>query len=201
MDQYCTLLLLWLFSPAVDSLRGFATHGQLNKVQRSLTFRELRSVRSRNVCEFLTPAVKKVVYELADRCRSLRSPSGCLSCARPCGSRWHRGQDIDASSSTGLGSTVLLWLPTPYSVQVLRGLPSVSTLQEPTQGPKCRTAVLEQTIEPQHCYVMDRGFEKYQLWNRIHVHKAIRVSRPMLQVETLQELPLTQADKQAGVTK
>lgn len=33
MDQYCTLILLWLFSPLVDSLRGLQQAGQLEKVR------------------------------------------------------------------------------------------------------------------------------------------------------------------------
>src|SRR3990172_2142998 len=34
MDQYCTLILLWLFSPLVDSLRGLQQASELDKVAR-----------------------------------------------------------------------------------------------------------------------------------------------------------------------
>jgi hypothetical protein len=33
MDQYCTLVLLWLYSPIVDSLRGLQQASRLKKVQ------------------------------------------------------------------------------------------------------------------------------------------------------------------------
>ncbi|MBM4011887.1 MAG: IS4/IS5 family transposase, partial [Planctomycetes bacterium] len=32
MDQYCTLILLWFFSPVVDSLRGIQQASELDKV-------------------------------------------------------------------------------------------------------------------------------------------------------------------------
>ena len=34
MDQYCTLVLLWMYSPIVDSLRGLQQASQLKKVQK-----------------------------------------------------------------------------------------------------------------------------------------------------------------------
>ena len=34
MDQYCTLILLWLFSPLVDSLRGLQQASELDKVRK-----------------------------------------------------------------------------------------------------------------------------------------------------------------------
>lgn len=34
MDQYCTLILLWSFSPIVDSLRGLQQAGDLDKVRK-----------------------------------------------------------------------------------------------------------------------------------------------------------------------
>ena len=33
MDQYCTLILLWLYSPIVDSLRGLQQASALKKIQ------------------------------------------------------------------------------------------------------------------------------------------------------------------------
>ena len=35
MDQYCTLILLWFFSPIVDSLRGLQQAGELDKVRKN----------------------------------------------------------------------------------------------------------------------------------------------------------------------
>ena len=34
MDQYCTLILLWLYSPIVDSLRGLQQASLLKKIQK-----------------------------------------------------------------------------------------------------------------------------------------------------------------------
>ena len=35
MDQYCSLILLWFFSPIVDSLRGLQQAGTLDKVRKN----------------------------------------------------------------------------------------------------------------------------------------------------------------------
>ncbi len=204
MDQYCTLLLLWLFSPAVDSLRGLQQLGQLNKVQKKFDISRA-SIGSLSECVrvFDPEAVKKVVYELADRLPQPEVPKR-LSQLR---------KTLVAVDGTVVKTLMqvaqLAWvnqsccgyrLHTQF--QVLRGLPKrIDVTGANPKGPNAETAVLEQTIEPQHCYVMDRGFEKYQLWNRIHAAQSNYVCRvsDKLQVETLQELPLTQADKQAGV--
>jgi len=39
MDQYCALILLFLFSPVVDSLRGIQRVSELRKVQRPVGLR------------------------------------------------------------------------------------------------------------------------------------------------------------------
>ncbi len=36
MDQYCTLLLLWMFSPILTSLRGLQQASELEKVRRKM---------------------------------------------------------------------------------------------------------------------------------------------------------------------
>jgi hypothetical protein len=35
MDQYCSLILLWFFSPIVDSLRGLQQAGTLDNVRKN----------------------------------------------------------------------------------------------------------------------------------------------------------------------
>lgn len=56
MDQYCALVLLFLFNPCVRSLRALQQASQLKNVQRSWPVRGPRSVRSRKRPTCLTPS-------------------------------------------------------------------------------------------------------------------------------------------------
>jgi hypothetical protein len=53
--------------------------------------------------------------------------------------------------------------------EILRGLPKrIETTPANPKGADAEQAVLERTIEPDHCYIIDRGYQKYGLWNEIH---------------------------------
>jgi hypothetical protein len=59
MDQYCTLILLWLFSPLVDSLRGLQQASTLDKVRKK--FGAGRTRRDRAATEVREDVSKKVI--------------------------------------------------------------------------------------------------------------------------------------------
>ena len=53
--------------------------------------------------------------------------------------------------------------------EILGGLPKrIETTPANPKGADAEQAVLERTIEPDHCYVIDRGYQKHGLWNKIH---------------------------------
>ena len=68
MDQYCTLVLLWLYSPIVDSLRGLQQASQLKKVQKrfNLPQSSLGSL-SESVRIFDPEPLKQIAAELAEQ--------------------------------------------------------------------------------------------------------------------------------------
>jgi hypothetical protein len=62
-------------------------------------------------------------------------------------------------------------------------------------------AVLERTLEPDRLYVMDRGYAKFALFNRIVLKNSSYVCRlrDNSAYEVLEERPLTDADRAAGI--
>jgi hypothetical protein len=86
--------------------------------------------------------------------------------------------------------------------EVFRGVPSRLKLTGANpKGAADERVVLEQTLSPGRCYLMDRGYEKYALFNAIHRQGSNYVARlrdnPIFRV--LETRELTDEDRQAGV--
>ncbi len=68
MDDYCLLLLAWLFNPIVDSLRGVQQMSGLEKVQQRLKVgRASMGSLSESVTVFDPEPLKAIVRELSDQ--------------------------------------------------------------------------------------------------------------------------------------
>lgn len=173
MDQYCSLILLWLFSPLVDSLRGLQQASELDKVRKKFGVgRSSLGSLSESVKIFDPEPLKAIAQELSQE----------LPTARP-----HRfdavGQQLTAVDGSVINTVVrvakLAWLPkakgksqSAYRLhthfEVLRGVPTrIDATPAKPKGEADERAVLEKTIEPDRCYVIDRGYAKFTLWNAI----------------------------------
>ncbi len=65
MDQYCSLILLWFFSPIVDSLRGLQQAGTLDKVRKNFGVgRASLGSLSEGVAVFDPEPLKEIAQEL-----------------------------------------------------------------------------------------------------------------------------------------
>ena len=65
MDQYCTLILLWFFSPIVDSLRGLQQASELDKMRKySGVGRTSLGSLSEGVAVFDPEPLKEIAQEL-----------------------------------------------------------------------------------------------------------------------------------------
>ncbi len=173
MDQYCTLILLWLFSPVVDSLRGLQQVSELDKVRRKLGVgRASLGSLSESVTLFDPEPLKQIAEELA---HDLPGPGAS------------KFDSIDQTITAVDGSVVntvvnvarLSWLPkskdksqSAYRLhthfEILRGVPSrIDVTGAKPKGDDDERAVLERTIEPDRLYLTDRGYAKFTLWNAI----------------------------------
>ena len=173
MDEYCLGVLLFLFNPAITSLRAIQRASGFRNVQKKLGIRRasLGSL-SESVSVFDPEPLKQIAAELA-----AEVPLG-------------QGADFSAVHQriTAVDGSVfdtvarvaeLSWLPLAggkhkhaYRLhthfEVLRGVPSrIDVTPANPKGDDDERAVLQRTIEEDRCYLIDRGYAKFALWNAI----------------------------------
>ena len=219
MDQYCLLVLLWLYSPLVTSLRALQQASTLNKVRRKLGVpRTSLGSLSESVQVFDPEPLKQIATELGDqlpRRLARQSSQGIERLAA------ERLSTIGKTLTAVDGSVVqvlariarLAWIqigdgnPTcgyrlHTQFEILRGIPHrIDATSANPQGADDERAVLERTLESDRLYVMDRGYQKWELWNAIHRRGSSYVCRvrDKMACQVLQERPLSAADHEAGV--
>jgi hypothetical protein len=206
-DQYCMLVLLYLFNPIVTSLRGLQQASELDKVSKRLgsprislgSFSEAASV-------FDPDRLKEIIAELGAQLQPLgRDPrlrdvpgaltavDGSLLSVLP--------KMMEASCLKAItGSGLIKWrLHTHFEVD--RYVPTRIDVTPDGGGEHDERSVLERTIESDHTYVIDRGYAKFTLFNRIVAAGSSYVCRlrDNSAYEVVEELPLTDADRAAGV--
>lgn len=219
MDQYCTLVLLWLFSPVVDSLRGLQQVSALKKVQHKfgISKASLGSF-SESVRIFDPEALKQIAKELGDQLPSVQNRRL---------SKGDQASKLDRLSALGKtitavdGSIVqvlariarLAWItigdgsPTcgyrlHTQFQILKGIPHrIDATSANPKGEDDERAVLEKTLEADRLYVMDRGYQKLGLWNAIVAKKSSYLCRvrDKIQYQVTETKELSPADIQANV--
>ena len=206
-DQYCLLMLLYLFNPIVTSLRGIQQASELEKVQRKLGCpRAALGSLSEATTVFDSERLKEIIAELGAELKPLgRDPrlqdidhtltlvDGTLIAALPklMQASWLKSQT---------GSGLVKWrLHTHFEVD--RYVPTRIDVTPDGGGEYDERAVLERLIESDRLYVMDRGYAKFTLFNNIVKAKSSYVCRlrDNSAYEVLEERPLTDADRAAGV--
>jgi len=206
-DQYCLLILLYLFNPIVTSLRGLQQAGELAKVQKRLgCARAALGSFSEAATVFDPGRLKEIIAELGAQLQPLgRDPrlrdvpgaltavDGTLLSALP--------KLMQASYLKGAtGSGLVKWrLHTHFEVD--RYVPTRIDVTPHGGGEHDERSVLERTIEADRTYVMDRGYAKFALFNKIVAAKSSYVCRlrDNSVYEVIEERPLTDADRAAGV--
>jgi len=174
-DQYCMLVLLFLFNPAVGSLRAIQRASQLKKVQKLLGCgRASLGSLSEATSVFDAERLPEIINELAAQLQPLqRDPrlkdvhhaltlvDGSLVSAIP-----KLAQAMWLKSETGSG--LVKWrLHTQFEVD--RHVPLRMDLTDGSgKGSADERDVLERNLQPDRCYVMDRGYAKFMLFNAIH---------------------------------
>jgi hypothetical protein len=172
-DQYCMLILLFLFNPAIKALRGLQQTSELKSVQKRLgcprvslgSFSEAAAV-------FEPERLKGIIGELGGRLQPhSRDPrlqdlqhtvtlvDATLLTALP---RMAEASFLKATTGNGL----VKWrLHTHFEVD--RHVPIRIDVTRAAGGASDERAVLERTIATDRLYVMDRGYAKFRLFNKI----------------------------------
>jgi hypothetical protein len=206
-DQYCMLILLYLFNPIITSLRGLQQASELAKVQKRLgCSRAALGSLSESVAVFEPKRLQEIVLELGAELKPLgRDPrlkdvpgalaavDGTLLTALP---RLMQASLLKRTTGSGL----VKWrLHTHFEVD--RGVPTRIEVTPDGGGEHDERAVLERTIQADHTYVLDRGYAKFALFNAIVAAGSSYVCRlrDNSNYRVLESRPLTDADRKLNV--
>lgn len=207
-DQYGVLVLLFLFSPVMRSLRSLQQASTLKKVQRKLgvTRTSLGSL-SEATDVFDPERLQGIISRLASQARPIRrvgqghltevltavDGSVVNTLASIAQAAYHR--DRNGKSHSG-------WrFHTHFEID--RDLPvrmDVTTARN--GGHSEEKHQLRQHLAPDRCYVMDRWYHEFALWNDIVAAKSSYVCRVRDHTKldhVLEDRPVWEAARQAGV--
>lgn len=208
-DHYCMLVLLYLFNPVVSSLRAIQQASELANVQKRLGCPRASLGSLSEATQVFDPErLTEIIHELGGQLRPLaRDPrlkdvrqaltlvDGTLLAALP-----KMAQASLLKEQTGSG--LVKWrLHTQFEVD--RHIPARMELTEGSgRGPADERDVLERSLQPDRCYVMDRGYAKFTLFNAIRAAGSSYVCRirDNSHLEEIESRALTDEDRAAGVT-
>jgi len=207
-DQYCMLVLLFLFNPVVRSLRAIEQASELRKVQRKLGCqRASLGSLSESSDVFQPERLKEIIAELGDQLRPIaRDPR--LKDVQ------HTLTLVDGTLLKALPVLVQAALPDPRAAKhkakfrlhtqfdLERGVPiRIDVTEGISRGEADERAVLAKALETGRCYVKDRGYAKFQLFNEIvaaHSSYVCRL-RDNSRYEIEEDRPLVAEDVKAGI--
>lgn len=202
MDQYCMLVLLYLFNPIVTSVRGLQQASTLKKVQKKLGCpRASLGSLSESVAVFDPERLKPIIEGLAGKLQPLGDDQRLQGIK---GLTLVDGSIVEALPRIAMAALAekqagksgkLKWtLHTQF--EVARFTPTRIDVTPTGGGPFDERAVLSRAIEPNKTYVCDRGYAKFDLFNQIVEAGSSYVCRirDNSVYDVLEERPLTEAD-------
>ena len=167
MDQYVSLLLLYLFNPICTSLRSLQQASELKKVQRKLGVpRASLGSLSEAATVFDSEAMIEIIRQLGEQLKPISTSAklndlpGILTA-------------VDGTLLKGLPKIAwTLWIDDTHKAiknhvhfEILKGVPVKATI---TEGKGNERDILAETLEAGRIYVLDRGYAKYGLLQTIH---------------------------------
>lgn len=206
-DQYCMLILLYMFNPTLVSLRAVQQASELPNVQKKLgCSRAALGSLSEAATVFDPERLKAMIAELGTELRPhsrdprlrdvpgvLTAVDGTLLAALP--------KLMQASClKRATGSGLIKWrLHTHFEVD--RHVPLRIDVTPNGGGAHDERSVLERTLESDRTYVMDRGYAKFALFNKIVAAGSSYVCRVRdnSSYEVLEARELTESDRAANV--
>jgi hypothetical protein len=210
MDQYCALILLFLFNPVVRSLRGLQQASQLRNVQRKLKVSRASLGSLSEATEVFDPTLlREVVRELAAQVRPLRQTGQGTLAARLVAVDGTVIQTLATIAEAAYhkdknGQWKSAWrLHTHFDID--RHVPTrIEVTSARNGGGTSEKQVLRRQLAPDHCYVMDRGYAEFQLFNEIHAIGSSYVCRLQDQSnfdDVVEERQLSDAAREAHVLR
>lgn len=201
-DEFAALILLHFFNPALESLRATCEATGLGNVQRKLGVGPTSLSSLSEASRRFDPALLgEVVRELAGQAVAADAPG------RPTGlDKELEVLAVDGSLLDALPRMAwALWLDPEHRAakmhvefDVLKGVPREGTV---TDGNGNEKQVLRQGLESGKLYLLDAGYAEYRLFEEIRQAKSSFLGRlrDNAVYEIIEERPLTEADRAAGV--
>lgn len=208
-DQYCAFVLLFLFNPIVTSLRGIQQASELKKVQKKLGCPRASLGSLSEATQVFDPEpVKQIARELAGQLEPLGNDRHFPEVK-------HLVTAVDGSvvktlarivqaaylKSSGDGRSLSAWrLHTHFEVE--RGLPvRIDVTGAGNHGDGDERAVLRKALQPDRCYVLDRGYAQFSLFNDIMAAGSSYVCRVRDNsvYDVLEQRPLSDEAHKAGI--
>ncbi len=209
-DNLCMLMLMAMFNPIVDSLRSLEQASELEKVQKRLncgraSLGSLSEAARVFDAELLKPIIEQLGQQLEPLARdprlskiteagkALTLVDGSLLSALP---RISEAVFLKRQNGSGL----VKWRLHAH-FEVDRFVPTRIDVTKNGGGEYDERSVMEKAIASDHCYVMDRGYYKFMLFNAIHKAESSYVCRirDNSSYQVTKERPLTDADREADV--
>jgi hypothetical protein len=207
-DQYCMLVLLFLFNPVVRSLRAIEQASELRKVQRKLGCQRASLGSLSEATDVFDPErLKEIIAELGEQLEPIaRDPR--LKDVQ------HTLTLVDGTLMKAMPVLVQAALPDPRTAKLKakfrlhtqfdleRGVPiRIDVTEGIGKGEADERAVLAKALESGRCYVKDRGYAKFQLFNEITAAKSSYVCRlrDNSRYEIEEDRPLATEDVEAGI--
>jgi hypothetical protein len=208
-DQYCMLVLLFLFNPVVRSLRAIEQASELRKVQRKLACQRASLGSLSEATDVFQPQrLKEIIAELGEQLEPIARDPRLKDVP-------HALTLVDGTLLKGLPVLVQAALPDPRTAKLKakfrlhtqfdleRGVPvRIDVTEGIGLGKADERAVLAKALEAGHCYVKDRGYAKFQLFNEIVAAESSYVCRlrDNSRYAIEEGRPLAAEDVAAGIT-
>jgi hypothetical protein len=208
-DQYCAYILLFLFNPIVTSLRGIQQASELQRVQKKLGCARASLGSLSEATQVFDPEpVKEIARELAGQLQPLAQdrqfPEVKQLLVAVDGTVMKTLSRIVQAAylkSPTDGQSRSAWrLHTHFEIE--RGLPvRIDVTGAGNQGDADERVVFRKTLEADRCYVLDRGYAQFSLFDDIVKHQSSYVCRVKDNsvYEVIERRPLTEAARAASV--
>jgi hypothetical protein len=210
MDQYCLLVLLFLFNPIVTSLRAIQQASELKKVQKRLNCPRTSLGSLSEATDVFDPQrLLPIIEELRDQLRPIQRDPRLQDVK-------HILTAVDGSliktlskiaqaaylKSPSSGRSLSAWrLHTQFEIE--RHVPTrIDVTGGSNSGEQDERHVLAANLQSDRCYIMDRGYALFALFNAIHDIGSSYVCRVRdnSSYNILQERPLSPEALEADIT-
>lgn len=209
-DQYCVLILLFLFSPVVRSLRALQQASQLKKVQRKLGVGRTSLGSLSEATDVFDPErLTAIIERLAAQAKPIQQVgrghlahvltavdgsvvNTLVSIAE---AAYHRSKNGKSHSGWRFHTHFEIDRSIPVRMDVTSARNGGFT-EEKNQ--------LRQHLQPDRCYVLDRWYGEFALWNDIVAAKSSYVCRVRDNTDlsrVVQERPVSETAQKKGVLR